>query len=47
MDPFSKRHIALFDFNKDHKLVAEFEWIAWFYAAFHEDPQDLDVLKKR
>ena len=38
MDPFSKRRIALFDFNKDHNLVTEFEWIAWFNAAFDEDP---------
>ncbi|ETV93735.1 hypothetical protein H310_12311 [Aphanomyces invadans] len=47
MDPFSKRRIAMFDLNKDHNLVTEAEWIAWFHAAFEEDPQDLDVLKKR
>ncbi|KAF0687533.1 Aste57867_20724 [Aphanomyces stellatus] len=47
MDPFSKRRIALFDLNKDHNLVTEDEWVAWFHAAFEEDPQDFDVLKKR
>ncbi|ETV93780.1 hypothetical protein H310_12344 [Aphanomyces invadans] len=47
MDPFSKRRIALFDMNKDHNVVTEEEWVAWFHAAFDEDPQDLDVLKRR
>ncbi|KAH9102016.1 hypothetical protein AeMF1_021338, partial [Aphanomyces euteiches] len=47
MDPSSKRHIALFDFNKDHHEVTEDEWIAWFNAAIEEEPLDLDVLKRR
>ncbi|KAF0699579.1 Aste57867_9867 [Aphanomyces stellatus] len=47
MDPFSKRRIDLFDMNKDHNVVTEDEWVVWFDAAFDEDPQDLDVLKKR
>ncbi|RHY23279.1 hypothetical protein DYB32_009255 [Aphanomyces invadans] len=47
MDPFSKRRIALFDLNKDHNAVTEAEWIVWFNAALEEEPQDLDVLKKR
>ncbi|ETV93472.1 hypothetical protein H310_12523 [Aphanomyces invadans] len=47
MDPFSKRRIALFDLNKDHNAVTEAEWIAWFNAALEEEPQDLDILKKR
>ncbi|ETV92271.1 hypothetical protein H310_13336 [Aphanomyces invadans] len=47
MDPFTKRQIAMFDLNKDHNLVTETEWIAWFHAAFEENPQDLDVLKRR
>ncbi|RLN97158.1 hypothetical protein DYB28_016107, partial [Aphanomyces astaci] len=47
MDPFSKRRIALFDFNRDHHSITNDEWVAWFKSAFEEDPQDLDVLKQR
>ncbi|KAF0753583.1 hypothetical protein AaE_005659, partial [Aphanomyces astaci] len=47
MDPFSKRRIALFDFNREHHSITNDEWIAWFKSAFEEDPQDLDVLKQR
>ncbi|KAF0735694.1 hypothetical protein AaE_009062, partial [Aphanomyces astaci] len=47
MDPFSKRRIALFDFNRDHHSITNDEWVAWFKSAFAEDPQDLDVLKQR
>ncbi|KAF0742416.1 hypothetical protein AaE_008611, partial [Aphanomyces astaci] len=47
MDPFSKRRIALFDFNRDHHSITNDEWVAWFRSAFEEDPQDLDILKQR
>ncbi|KAG9409207.1 hypothetical protein AC1031_019466 [Aphanomyces cochlioides] len=47
MDQFSKRRIALFDFNRDHNDITDDEWVAWFKAAFEEDPQDLEVQKKR
>ena len=47
MDPFSKRRIALFDFNRDHDTITEAGWVSWFMAAFDEDTQDLEVLKQR
>ncbi|RHY16930.1 hypothetical protein DYB36_012487 [Aphanomyces astaci] len=47
MDPFSKRQIALYDFNRDHNSITNDEWVAWFKSAFEEDPQELDVLKQR
>ncbi|RHY87801.1 hypothetical protein DYB35_009209, partial [Aphanomyces astaci] len=46
-DPFSKRRIALFDFNHDHNSITNDEGVAWFKSAFEEYPQDLDVLKQR
>ncbi|RLO11859.1 hypothetical protein DYB28_011159 [Aphanomyces astaci] len=46
IDPFSKRRIALFGFNRDHHSITNDEWVAWFKSAFEEDPQDLDVLKQ-
>ncbi|KAF0704187.1 hypothetical protein AaE_015065 [Aphanomyces astaci] len=47
MDPFSKRWISLFAFNRDHHSITNDEWVAWFKSAFEEDPQDLDGLKQR
>ncbi|RHZ02072.1 hypothetical protein DYB35_011135, partial [Aphanomyces astaci] len=47
MDPFSKRQIALYDFNRDHNSITNDEWVAWFKSAFEEDPQDLNILKQR
>ncbi|RHY20530.1 hypothetical protein DYB32_010016 [Aphanomyces invadans] len=47
MDHFTKRRVALWDFNRPYNQIAESEWIAWFNVAFEEEPHDLDSLKKR
>ncbi|KAF0719108.1 Aste57867_1285 [Aphanomyces stellatus] len=47
MEPFAKRLIALFDFGKIHNDILEDEWLTWFNSASEEDPQNLDVLRKR
>ncbi|RHY27897.1 hypothetical protein DYB32_006578 [Aphanomyces invadans] len=47
MDHFTKRRVALWDFNGPYDQIAESEWIAWFNLAFEEEPHDLDSLKKR
>ncbi|RLO12304.1 hypothetical protein DYB28_012026 [Aphanomyces astaci] len=43
VDPFSKRRIALFDFNRDYNSITNDEWVAWFKSEFEEDPQDLNA----
>ncbi|RHY18084.1 hypothetical protein DYB32_010439 [Aphanomyces invadans] len=42
MDHFTKRRVALWDFNRPYDQIAESEWIAWFNMAFEEEPHDLD-----
>ncbi|RQM28293.1 hypothetical protein B5M09_010807 [Aphanomyces astaci] len=46
VDQFSKRWIALFDFNRDHNSITNDECVAWCKSAFEEDPQDLGVFKQ-
>ncbi|RLO00110.1 hypothetical protein DYB28_008814, partial [Aphanomyces astaci] len=48
MDVFTKKRVAMWDMaNRDYRGVTEAEWAAWFSKAFEEEPQDLEVLKKR
>ncbi|RHY26412.1 hypothetical protein DYB32_007631, partial [Aphanomyces invadans] len=47
MDHFTKRRVALWDFNRPYDQIVESEWISWFNMAFEEEPRDLDSLKKR
>ncbi|KAF0709697.1 hypothetical protein AaE_012804 [Aphanomyces astaci] len=48
MDVFTKKRVAMWDMaNRDNCGVTEAEWAAWFSKAFEEEPQDLEVLKKR
>ena len=48
MEVFTKKRVAMWDLgNRDYRGVTEDEWAAWFGKAYEEEPQDLDVLKKR
>ncbi|RLO12240.1 hypothetical protein DYB28_011921, partial [Aphanomyces astaci] len=45
---FAKKRVAMLDMaNRDYRSITEAEWAAWFSKAFEEEPQDLEVLKKR
>ncbi|RHY25446.1 hypothetical protein DYB32_008306 [Aphanomyces invadans] len=46
MDHFTKRRVALWDFNRLYDQFAGSEGIAWFNMAFEEELRDLDSLKK-
>ncbi|CAK4210672.1 unnamed protein product, partial [Aphanomyces euteiches] len=42
------KRLAMWTFgNRDYRTIEESEWEAWFGKAFDEEPQDLEVLKKR
>ncbi|CAK4536157.1 unnamed protein product [Aphanomyces euteiches] len=47
IDHFTKRRVAVFDFEKDIQEITEEEWVKWFKEAYEETPVELDVLKKR
>ncbi|CAK4586689.1 unnamed protein product, partial [Aphanomyces euteiches] len=48
MDVSTKKRLAMWTFgNRDYRTIEESEWEAWFGKAFDEEPQDLEVLKKR
>ncbi|KAH9155858.1 hypothetical protein LEN26_003270, partial [Aphanomyces euteiches] len=48
MDVSTKKRLAMWTFgNRDYRTIKESEWEAWFGKAFDEEPQDLEVLKKR
>ncbi|RQM19921.1 hypothetical protein B5M09_011981, partial [Aphanomyces astaci] len=48
MDVFTKKRVSMWDIaNRDYRCVTEIAWAAWFSKAFEEEPQDLEVLKKR
>ncbi|RLO12839.1 hypothetical protein DYB28_002220 [Aphanomyces astaci] len=47
-DVFTKKRVAMWDMaNRDYRGVTNTELAAWFSKAFVEEPQDLEVLKKR
>ncbi|RLO03690.1 hypothetical protein DYB28_002699 [Aphanomyces astaci] len=47
-DVLTKKRVAMWDMaNRDYRGVTNTEWAAWFSKAFEEEPQDLEVLKKR
>ncbi|RHY85028.1 hypothetical protein DYB35_014015 [Aphanomyces astaci] len=47
-DVFTKKRVAMWNMAKrDYRGVTNTEWAAWFSKAFEEEPQDLEVIKKR
>ncbi|RHY00487.1 hypothetical protein DYB36_013175, partial [Aphanomyces astaci] len=48
IDVFTKKRVSMWDIaNRDYRGVTEIAWAAWISKAFEEEPQDLEVLKKR
>ena len=48
MEVFTKKRVAMWDLgNRDYRDVTEAEWAAWFGKAYEEEPQDLEVHRKR